>query len=302
MSRKHNLVKLSSGDRIFIGAAYATLSVALIVVLYPLIFVVSSSFSSTDAVVTGRVWLWPVEPSLAGYNAVFQNSQIGLGYLNSFIYMVLGTSVNIFMTLLAAYPLSRRDFYGRGVFMFIFTFTMLFSGGLIPRYLLVRSLGMLDTRWAMVLPAALAVWNVIITRTYFQQNIPNELVEAADMDGCSDVRFIYKVVVPLSGPIIAVMTLFYAIGHWNSYFNALIFLNERKLYPLQIVLRNILIQNQFDAEMIADLDVEEIAVREGLADLLKFSLIVVASVPVLSLYPFVQRYFIKGIMIGSLKG
>ena len=289
MSRKHNLVKLSSGDRVFIGAAYATLSVALIVVLYPLIFVVSSSFSSTDAVVTGKVWLWPVEPSLAGYNAVFQNSQIGLGYLNSFIYMVLGTSVNIFMTLLAAYPLSRRDFYGRGVFMFIFTFTMLFSGGLIPRYLLVRSLGMLDTRWAMVLPAALAVWNVIITRTYFQQNIPNELVEAADMDGCSDVRFIYKVVVPLSGPIIAVMTLFYAIGHWNSYFNALIFLNERKLYPLQIVLRNILIQNQFDAEMIADLDVEEIAVREGLADLLKFSLIVVASVPVLSLYPSALR-------------
>jgi putative aldouronate transport system permease protein len=302
MSRKHNLVRLSSGDKIFIGAAYAMLSVALVVVLYPLIFVVSSSFSSTDAVVTGKVWLWPVEPSLAGYNAVFQNSQIGLGYLNSFIYMVLGTSVNIFMTLLAAYPLSRRDFYGRGVFMFIFTFTMLFSGGLIPRYLLVRSLGMLDTRWAMVLPAALAVWNVIITRTYFQQNIPNELVEAADMDGCSDVRFIYKVVVPLSGPIIAVMTLFYAIGHWNSYFNALIFLNERRLYPLQIVLRNILIQNQFDAEMIADLDVEEIAVREGLADLLKFSLIVVASVPVLSLYPFVQRYFIKGIMIGSLKG
>lgn len=302
MSRTHSLVKLSSGDKIFIGCAYGLLSLALIAVLYPLIFIVSSSFSSTDAVVTGRVWLWPVEPSLAGYNAVFQNSQIGLGYLNSFIYMVLGTSINIAMTLLAAYPLSRRDFYGRGVFMFIFTFTMLFSGGLIPRYLLVRSLGMLDTRWAMVLPAALAVWNVIITRTYFQQNIPNELVEAADMDGCSDVRFIYKVVIPLSGPIIAVMTLFYAIGHWNSYFNALIFLNERRLYPLQIVLRNILIQNQFDAEMIADLDVEEIAVREGLADLLKFSLIVVASVPVLSLYPFVQRYFIKGIMIGSLKG
>jgi multiple sugar transport system permease protein/putative aldouronate transport system permease protein len=179
---------------------------------------------------------------------------------------------------------------------------MLFSGGLIPLYLLVKSLKMLDTRWAMIIPNALAVWNVIITRTYFQSTIPDELHEASEMDGCSDIRFIYSVVLPLSGPIIAVMTLFYAVGHWNSYFNALIYLSVPKLYPLQIILRNVLIQNQFNAEMISDMDIEEIAAREGLADLLKFALIVVASVPVLSIYPFVQRYFIKGIMIGSIKG
>ena len=295
-------MRLSTDDRVFITLVYVALTAIFLVVLYPLVFVISSSFSSRDAVVAGLVWLWPVEPSLEGYQAVFRNPQIGSGYLNSFIYMVVGTSINLVMTVLAAYPLSRRGLVGRNLFMFLFTFTMLFGGGLIPRYLVVRSIGLLDTRWAMVLPGALAVWNVIITRTFFQTTIPDELAEAAEMDGCSDIRFVARIVLPLSGPILAVMTLFYAVQHWNSFFDALIFLTQARFYPLQIVLRNILIQNQMSAEMIGDSDVLELAAREGMVDLLKYALIVVASVPVLSIYPFVQRYFIKGVMIGALKG
>jgi len=293
-------MKLSREDRIFTVANYTFLSFILFIVLYPLIYILSSSFSSTRAVISGRVWLLPVEPSLAGYQAVFKNSQIWTGYTNSAIYTVLGTAINLLMTVMAAYPLSRKDFYGRSFIMALFTFTMMFSGGLIPTYLLVKNLKMLDTRWAMVIPNALGVWNMIITRTYFQTTIPNELSEAAELDGCSDIKFLILIVLPLSGPILAVITLFYAVGHWNSYFNALIYLNSAKLYPLQIILRNILILNQMEAEMITD--VEEIVAREGLKDLLKYSLIVVASAPVLALYPFVQKYFVKGIMIGSIKG
>jgi multiple sugar transport system permease protein/putative aldouronate transport system permease protein len=295
-------IRLSRGDRWFMAAVYTLLTLIMVAILYPLVFIVSSSFSSTRAIVAGEVWLWPVELNLEGYKAVFRNSQISTGYLNSFIYMILGTSINLFLTIIAAYPLSRKGLVGRGMFMFLFTFTMLFQGGLIPRYLMVRSLGMLDTRWAMVIPNALAVWNLIITRTFFQTSIPDELVEASEMDGCSDIRFVAQVVLPLSGPIIAVMTLFYAISHWNSFFNALIYINTPKLLPLQIILRNILIQNQMNAEMIGDTDVMEMAAREGMVDLLKYSLIIVASAPLLAIYPFVQKYFVKGVMIGAIKG
>jgi ABC-type glycerol-3-phosphate transport system permease component len=186
--------------------------------------------------------------------------------------------------------------------MFLFAFTMMFSGGLIPYYLLVRNLGMLDTRWAMIIPNAMAVWNVIITRTFFQTNIPDELREAAQIDGCSDLRFVWSVVIPLSYSIIAVNALFYAVGHWNSYFDALIFLKSQELYPLQIILRDILIRNEIDAAQLSMYDVRDAMAREALKYRLKYSLIVVASVPVLSIYPFVQKHFVKGVMIGSLKG
>lgn len=293
-------MRLSKADRIFFLVDYIVLSVILIFILYPLIYIVSSSFSSTRAVVAGSVWLWPVEFNLAGYKAVFKNSQVWTGYLNSFIYTILGTSINLMMTVMAAYPLSRKDFWGRNAIMMYFTFTILFSGGLIPTFLLVKSLNLLDTRWAMVVPSAMGVWNVILTKTYFQNTIPDELHEAGELDGCSDIRFLLSIVLPLSGPILAVMTLFCAIGYWNAYFDALIYLTKANLYPLQIILRNILIQNQIDATMIADVD--EIMAREGMKDLLKYSLIVVASAPVIVLYPFIQRYFVKGIMIGSIKG
>ena len=293
-------MRLSRGDRVLSAANYVVLSLILISVLYPMIYIVSSSFSSSLAVISGRVWLWPVEFGLKGYTAVFKHHQVMTGYLNSFIYTILGTAINLVMTILAAYPLSRRDFCGRNLFMGLFTFTMLFGGGLIATYLLIRDLNLLNTRWVMVLPNALGVWNMIVARTFFQTNIPDELVEASELDGCNDLETIWHVVLPLSKPIMAVMALFYAVGHWNAYFQALIYLNNEKLYPLQIILRSILILQQIDMEMITD--VQEIMAREGMKDLLQFSLIVVASAPVLILYPFVQKYFIRGLLLGSLKG
>ncbi|KRE86300.1 sugar ABC transporter permease [Paenibacillus sp. Soil766] len=295
-----HVIRESAGDRRFDFVNHTLLGVLLLVVLYPLVLIVSASFSSTEAVISGQVWLWPVKPTLEGYIAVFKSSQIGVGFANSIFYTVVGTLVNVVFTLLAAYPMSRRDLYGKKALMFLFVFTMMFSGGLIPNYLLVKDLGLLNTRWALIIPGALSIWNMIITRTYFQQTISHELLEAAQMDGCNDFNFMWKVVLPLSGPIIAVISLFYAVGHWNQFFNALIYLKDQEMYPLQIVLRNILIQNSIQEEMISD--AESAADLAGLRELLKFSLIVVATVPILVVYPFVQRYFVKGIMIGSIKG
>jgi len=292
--------KLNRFDMIFTIFSYSFLMFCLLIVIYPLIYIVSSSFSSTDAVTSGRVWLLPVEPSLLGYKAVFKNSQILTGYANSLFYTVAGTVINIVLTVMAGYPLSRRDFFGRGAIMAIFTFTMLFSGGMIPTYILVQKLGMIDSRWAMLIPQALGVWNVIIARTFFMSTIPDELYEAAQLDGCSDIRFLLKIVLPLSTAILSVLALFYAVGNWNSYFNALLYLRDPDKFPLQIVLRNILILNKSKSEMLDNVDMMNQA--KGLEELLKYALIVVASVPVLMIYPFVQKYFVKGIMIGSLKG
>jgi putative aldouronate transport system permease protein len=300
--RRRSRIRATRADVVFSIVDYCLLVLLLAAVSYPLVYVLSASVSSSAAVVSGRVRLWPVEPTLIGYKAVFQNAQIWTGYSNSAIYTVAGTFLNIVMTVIAAYPLSRRDFWGRNLIMGVFTFTMFFSGGLIPSYLLIRSLGILNTRWAMIVPGAMSVWNVIIARTYFQSSIPLELLEASQLDGCSNMRFVASVVVPLSGPIIAVLGLWYAVGHWNSYFAALIYLKEARMYPLQIILRNILIQNEVNATMLANFDFEKTAELEGLRELLKYSLIIVASLPVLLLYPFVQKYFVKGIMIGAIKG
>lgn len=293
-------IKESKGDKFFTFCNNLVLWLVLIVIAYPLIYIVSASFSDSHAVLSGKVWLWPVSPTLLGYETVFKHHLIWTGFSNSIYYTVAGTLINVVMTLLAAYPLSRKDFYGNNAFMFLFVFTFMFSGGLIPTYLLVKDLGLLNTTWAMLLPGALSVWNTIITRTYFQTTIPHEMLEAAQIDGCSDFQFLWKMVIPLSGPIIAVITLFYAVGHWNSYFSALIYLNNPKLFPLQLVLRDILVRNEIDMGMITD--VREAAERDALRELLKYSLIVVATVPLLMVYPFVQKYFVKGIMIGSLKG
>jgi multiple sugar transport system permease protein/putative aldouronate transport system permease protein len=293
-------IRTSSRDRTFELVNNALLAVALITVGYPLIYIVSASFSSTQAVVGGRVWLWPVEFSLLGYQTIFEYRAVWNAYANTVFYTVFGTAINVVLTIMAAYPLSRRDLQGRNLFMFMITFTMIFSGGLIPTYLLVRGLGMLNTRWVMMIPNAIAAWNIIITRTYYQSTIPDELHEAAQLDGCSDVRFLMSVVVPLSGAITAVNALFYAVAHWNAFFNAFIYLSKDELYPLQIILREVLIQNDFDNEAFTDVSDQE--TREGLRELLKFSLIIVASVPVLCIYPFVQKYFVRGVMIGSIKG
>ncbi|OPH56214.1 sugar ABC transporter permease [Paenibacillus ferrarius] len=297
---KASRIRESQGDRLFLVGIYFFLSLVLIIVLFPLIFIISSSFSSPQAVVSGKVWLFPVDVTLEGYKAVFRNPQIVSGYLNSLFYAVVGTAVNVVLTVMLAYPIARKTFFGRNAIMVLLVITMMFDGGLIPFYLVVKSLHILDTRWAMILPGAMAVFQVIIARTFFQTSIPDEIAEAAELDGCSDLRFIVSIVIPLSKPILAVLTLMYAVGHWNAYFDALIFLKSPDLFPLQIVLRNILILNTIDPTMVSKVD--QMLAQQGLKDLLKYSLIVVASAPVLIIYPFVQKYFVKGVMIGSLKG
>ena len=254
---------------------------------------------SSSAVTSGKVWLFPVDFSLAGYQAVFRTNDVLIGYRNSLFYMVVGTIINLFMTLIAAYPLSRDDLPGQGIIMKLFTFTMIFSGGMIPNYLLMKDLHLLNTPWVMIIPGAISVYNMIITRTFIRSNIPKEMLEAAQIDGCSDIQYFLKMVLPLSGAVIAVITLYYAIGHWNAYFNAFMYLNDKELYPLQIFLKNILVSNQVEADMIVD---EQVQAVEGIAEVLKYSLIVVAVVPVMIIYPFVQKHFVKGVMIGAVKG
>ncbi|MEL3907071.1 MAG: carbohydrate ABC transporter permease [Treponema sp.] len=280
-------------NNIFLGLCF-------IAVLYPLVYIVSCSLSNPKAVIEHRVTFYPVDFDLASYKAVFANKDIGLGYLNSIIYVMLGTFVSVSLSMLLAYPLSRKEFYGRKFVTKFIMVTMLFSGGLIPLYFVVRNVGLYNTRWALVLPNAVNVWNVIIARTFLQETITNELYDAAQIDGCSDLRFFFTVVIPLSGAIIAVLSLFYAVVLWNSYFDALVFLQDKKLYPLQIVLRNILIVNKTDPTMLSD--VSAAARVQGLAETIKYALIVVASLPLLILYPFVQKHFVKGVMIGSVKG
>ncbi|MEH7414482.1 carbohydrate ABC transporter permease [Neobacillus drentensis] len=296
---KANSIKESFGDKVFLTIIYTFLIFVVVIVLYPLIYILSSSLSSPLAVSSGKVWLWPVDFSLEGYKAIFSNSQVLVGYANSLFYTFFGTIVSVTLTVLFAYPLSRKSFYGRNVLMIFILFTMLFSGGLIPEYLVVKNLHMLDTRWALIIPKAIAVWQVIIAVTFFRTSIPEEIVEASEMDGCSDLRFLWSVVLPLSKPIIAVLVLMYAIFQWNSYFDAMLYLKSEALFPLQVVLRNILILNTTSS---ASIDAQKLMDMKQLADLMKYSLIVVASLPVLIIYPFVQRHFMKGVLIGSVKG
>jgi len=293
-------IQRSGGDWFFGLFCHIILLTVAIAVLYPLLYIVSASFSSSLAVMQGRVWLFPVDPTLDGYNAVFRSSQVPRGFLNSLYVMCLGTAINVTLTIALAYPLSRKDLLGRNIFMGLITFTMLFSGGLIPSFLLVRSLGMYNTYWAIIIPGAVGVYNVIVARTFFQSSIPQDLLEAAKIDGCSDLRFLLKVVIPLSAPIIAVLTMFYAVGHWNSYFNAMIYLRDPAKKTLQLVLRDILIINEMSDDMLSDTSAQ--LRQQGLAQLLKYSLMVVASTPMLVMYPFIQRHFVKGIMVGAIKG
>ena len=231
---------------------------------------------------------------------MFKYDSIMTGYLNSIIYMAGGTLINLILTTLCAFCLSRKDFYGRGIVGGMVLFTMLFNAGLVPNYLLIKSLKLYDTRWAVILPGAMSAWHVILMRTYFTTSIPEELYEAAGIDGCSVWRQLTNILLPLSGPIMAVIGLYCAVGIWNSYFDAFLYLSDKKLLPLQVVLRNILILNQMDMTVTADL--RDMATRRGMSNLLKYAVIVVSSLPLLMIYPFVQKYFVKGIMIGSVKG
>ena len=300
MQKSKNAVQRSRDDKLFYSISYAFVILLTLIVLYPLIFIVSASFSSANAVSSGRVVLFPVEPGIMGYQRVFENERVWTGYANTILYTGLGTLINVFMTLICAYPLARKKLPHKGFFTFLFTFTMLFSGGMIPSYLVMRDLKILNTVWVMVWPGAIGISQMIVTRTFLRSTIPDELLEATQIDGCNDFRFFTMYVWPLSKAVIAVIAMQYAIGHWNSYFNAMIYLSDSSKYPLQIFLREILIMNDIDTSDIVD---EELAIAmQGMADLLKYALIVVATAPILCIYPFVQKYFVKGVMMGSLKG
>jgi len=287
------------GDRVFMIVVRLMLGVALALVLLPLIYIVASSFSSPAAVNAGRVRFWPVEFSLEAYRSVLTNSEILQGYYNSLIYAVAGTAISVTLTVAIAYPLSRKTFYGRNVVMTLIIFTMLFSGGVIPTYMVVHDLGMLNTRWAMLIPNAIGVWQVIIARTFFANSIPDELYEAAMLDGASEMRTLRSVVLPLSKPLLAVIALMYTIYQWNTYFDALIYLKDSDLFPLQIVLRNILLLN---TPRTGATDMAQQMHQIQLANVLRYALIVVSSLPVLLIYPFVARHFTKGVMVGAVKG
>jgi putative aldouronate transport system permease protein len=290
----------SPTDVAFNAANAVFLTLFSAVIIYPILYVVSASFSSPAAVSRGAVWLWPVEPTLRGYQAVFADRDVLTGYENSLLYMVTGTAINVSITMMAAYALSQRHLPGASLIMKLFTFTLLFSGGIIPLYLVVKAVIGVNNRWDMILPNAMSVGNLIIARTFLRQHLPTELRESAMMDGSDDFRFFFRIALPLSGPIIGVLTMLYALTHWNSFFFAFVFLSKKSLLPLQIILRNILIMSEVGMDAFGDL--EYLARITGMMNLLKFAVIVVASVPVLALYPFVQRSFVKGIMIGSIKG
>jgi multiple sugar transport system permease protein/putative aldouronate transport system permease protein len=290
----------SRSDKFFYFAIFILLTLFFLAVLYPCVFVFSASFSSGQAVQSGRVVLFPVDPTIEGYRTVFNTSSVWIGFRNSLFYTLVATSLNLIMTMTTAYCLSRSDVPGRNLVMLLFTFTMFFNGGMIPTYMLIRGLGMLNTPWALIVPGAIGVYNMIIAKTFIQSSIPLELLDAAKIDGCSDIGYYVRIVLPLSQAIIAVLVLFYGVGHWNAYFNAMIYLHNKNLYPLTIFLREILMASQIDPGTVQDPELQ-MRLAESAA-VIKYALIIVTIVPVIMIYPFVQKYFIKGVMIGSVKG
>ena len=287
----------SRGDRVFYAVNLAILLLLAAIVLYPLYFIVIASISNADAVLGGRVYLYPVDITLVGYSKIIERTDVWLGYLNTIIYTFLSTVISLFVTILAGWALSRKSLPFRKFFMVFFIITMFFGGGLIPFYNVVSSLGLLDSMWAIILPSALSAWNLFMTKTFFEVGISESMIEAAEIDGAGQVRTFLFVVLPLSKAIMAVMALYYAVGQWNSYFNAMICLQTEEKYPLQLVLREILIAS----ETTTGGSGETILEQYRLANQLKYVSVIVSSLPVIVLYPFVQKYFAQGVMIGSLK-
>lgn len=293
-------IRESRGDRLFMILLYVLLICCAAVFVYPLYFVVIASFSEPATIYRGEVILWPQKIMLNGYEQIFADATIWTGYRNSIFYTVAGTVISLALTLPAAYALSRKDLAGRRIFMFFITVTMFFGGGLIPTYLVVEKLRLVGTVWAVLLTAAVSAWNLILARTFFETSVPAELLEAAQIDGCNNTYFFLKIVLPLSGSLIAIMALFYGVGQWNSYFKEMMYLSDSKMYPLQLVLRGILTKNTLPITMVGQ--IQGIAEKQQLADLIKYGLIVVSSIPVMIAYPFVQKYFVKGVFVGSIKG
>jgi multiple sugar transport system permease protein/putative aldouronate transport system permease protein len=294
-------VGLTSQDKFFHFICNFWLIVSGLLVLYPLLYVVACSFSESSAILAGRVILWPVNFSLSAYKGVFEHSLIISGFFNSLLYVAGGTTVTVVLTLLAAYPLSRKDFPDRKLFQTFFIITMFFGGGLIPSYLLMRNLHLTGTRWALIVGAGFSCYNMIIVKTFFQTSIPGGLLDAAHIDGCRDIKFFFLFALPLSVPVIAVMVLFNAVGIWNSYFSGMLYLTDPKTFNFQQVLREILFVANISAEQLARMDPNERVARLDLMQQLKYAVLVVGALPMMALYPFVQKYFIRGMMIGSLK-
>ncbi len=301
MNKANKNSRLTRGDIIFEIVNCIFLGIVSAIILYPLVYVLSASISDPMSVTAGKMILWPVDMTLENYGEVFKNDNIMRGYRNSLIIMFGGTSLNIVMTILAAFPMTRKDLWGRNLIMKLMTFCMFFGGGLIPTYLMVgKTLGLMNNWLALILPGAISVYNMIIMRTFFMTSIPYELHEAADIDGCSPFMTLIKIILPLSGPIIAVMALYYGVGHWNSYFSALLYINKESIQPLQLYLRKVLTAN--NTQSLMEMGADEAARAAMRAETIKYAVIVVSSIPMLIIYPFVQKFFVKGVMIGAVKG
>ena len=296
---KKKFSRYSVQDKALLLTGYILLGLFVVAIIIPMIYIVVASFMDPITLQNKGITFDFDKWTLTAYERVFSNAQIWIGFKNAVIYSVTFTVVSVFITLLAAYPMSRTDFRGRGFFNVIFVITMFFGGGLIPTYLLIKNLGMIDTIWAIIIPGAFSVWNMIIARTYYQ-GIPTELREAADVDGANEITFYFMILLPVCLPIIAVLCLWSFVGMWNSYFDALIYLDSASKKPLQVVLRSILIQNKPESGMISDM--QSTAARAQLAELLKYATIIISSLPLLVMYPFFQKYFDAGIMVGSVKG
>ncbi|WP_308636512.1 carbohydrate ABC transporter permease [Paenibacillus silvisoli] len=285
------------GSKLFDGFNVVFMLILTFATFYPIFYIFIVSVSDGNAVMRGEITFWPVKMNWSTYSLLFEDPAILRSYLNTFVYTIVGTAINVLCTALCAYPLSKKDFYGRGFFTLLIVITMFFSGGLIPSYLLIQKLGFLNTIWALVIPGAISVWNMIIMRTFFQ-GIPNELYESAQMDGANELVSLLKITLPLSKAIMATMALFYAVGHWNSFFGAMIYLDDKDKFPLQIILRNMVVLGEMSGQT------QEIGgiYSSVTATNIKYAVIIVAVVPILMVYPFIQKYFVKGVMIGSLKG
>lgn len=293
--------KVSLSDKGFDVLNKVFLTVIVILIVYPLVFVISASISDPLAVSSGKMWLWPVDITFEGYRKILQNDSIWLGYRNTILYTAVGTLLHLFVLLPCAYALSRKELMGSKYILWFVLFTMMFSGGLIPTYLVIKTLGMLDTIWAIVIPGVVGAWSILVARTFFQSSIPDQLVEAAKIDGASDFYMFIKIVLPLSLPIIAVMALFHAVGLWNQYFNALIYLSDRDKYPLQLILREILVVNQAQLGEGSGEQTESLIQQVRTGGLIKYAVIIISSLPLLIVYPFLQRFFVQGVLIGSIK-
>ena len=300
MSNHKVRIRRVNADTAFDIINHVLMVLVLLIVLYPLYFVVIASISSPNAVYSGEVIFWPKGLNFEGYKRVFQDSSILRSYWNTIVYTVCGTVLSVTITVLGGYALSRKDFKLAKPIMMMVMVTMFVSGGLIPTFLVVKKLKLLNSIWAIILPSAVSSFNLIITRTFFAENIPQELLDAARMDGCSNTKFFLRIVLPMSGSILAIMCLYYGVYYWNSYSNALIYITDTEMYPLQLTLRELLVQNQMSADMVLDSDTWN--TQQLLSDSIKYASIVISSIPLLGVYPLVKKHFVKGIMVGSVKG